>query len=400
MGAQAYREQYGLRTRSTCCPRTSTARATTSTSTNAHVIADLIRKMVATRRTRSSSGATARRRREFLYVEDCVDGLVLAAERYDGAEPVNLGTGDEISIRGLAELDRRASPASKARSSGTRRMPNGQPRRTLDTSRAARALRLRGRDAAPGRARAHGRLVPARRPAHAGSNALGCSAAVAAARGRTSAPVAVGSRCGALVADAEESLSEPLVLERVRGRAARARRRLRARRPRSAASRSPPGRLPFGSPPPGSWSRSRSGTTTTRRRTRCCRSWSDSPPTRSLPSARPCSGALRSSPSRGWRRGRRRRCVRHRRTVVPATLAFRSRRSWPLHRVAPHAGPPRLQRSRHSPSSPHSAVASEQRSCRTTPSSQPWTGSASTSGASACSSGCRSPAPSVSRASH
>ena len=42
--------------------------------------------------------------REFLYVDDCVEGLVLAAERYDGAEPVNLGTGEEISIRELAEL--------------------------------------------------------------------------------------------------------------------------------------------------------------------------------------------------------------------------------------------------------------------------------------------------------
>ena len=46
--------------------------------------------------------------REFLYVEDCAEGIVLAAERYDGAEPVNLGTGEEISIRELAELDRRA----------------------------------------------------------------------------------------------------------------------------------------------------------------------------------------------------------------------------------------------------------------------------------------------------
>ena len=42
--------------------------------------------------------------REFLYVDDCAEALVLAAERYDGAEPVNLGAGEEISIRDLAEL--------------------------------------------------------------------------------------------------------------------------------------------------------------------------------------------------------------------------------------------------------------------------------------------------------
>ena len=59
--------------------------------------------------------------REFLYVEDCAEGLVLAAERYDGAEPVNLGTGVETSIRELAETGRRVDRASRARSAGTRR---------------------------------------------------------------------------------------------------------------------------------------------------------------------------------------------------------------------------------------------------------------------------------------
>ena len=52
--------------------------------------------------------------REYLYVDDCAEGLVLAAERYDGAEPVNLGTGVEISIRETRRLDRRARPASRA----------------------------------------------------------------------------------------------------------------------------------------------------------------------------------------------------------------------------------------------------------------------------------------------
>ena len=73
--------------------------------------------------------------REFLYVDDCVDGLVLAAERYDGAEPVNLGTGEEIAIRDLAELVRAETGfAGEIRWDTSK--PNGQPRRKLDTTRA------------------------------------------------------------------------------------------------------------------------------------------------------------------------------------------------------------------------------------------------------------------------
>ena len=80
--------------------------------------------------------------REFLYVEDAADGIVLAAERYDGAEPVNLGRGEEIAIRDLADM--------VARKTGFRGQilwdaskPNGQPRRRLDVSRAARELGFR-----------------------------------------------------------------------------------------------------------------------------------------------------------------------------------------------------------------------------------------------------------------
>ena len=96
--------------------------------------------------------------REFLYVDDCVDGLALAAERYDGREPVNLGTGDEISIRDLAELVADVT-GFEGGSSGTldaERAAAPRPRREPR----ARALRLAGDDAAPRRARAHRRLVP------------------------------------------------------------------------------------------------------------------------------------------------------------------------------------------------------------------------------------------------
>jgi GDP-L-fucose synthase len=84
--------------------------------------------------------------REYLYVDDCVDGLVAAAERYDGPEPVNLGTGVETSIRETAEL-----VAEAVGFEGTivwdTSMPNGQPRRSLDAS---RARELFGWEAATG----------------------------------------------------------------------------------------------------------------------------------------------------------------------------------------------------------------------------------------------------------
>ena len=73
--------------------------------------------------------------REFLYVEDAADGLILAGERYDGAEPVNLGTGREISIRDLATLIAELTGFGGEINWDTS-MPNGQPRRHLDVTRA------------------------------------------------------------------------------------------------------------------------------------------------------------------------------------------------------------------------------------------------------------------------
>jgi GDP-L-fucose synthase len=73
--------------------------------------------------------------REFLYVEDCVEAFVTAAERYDGSEPVNVGAGREISIRELATLVAELTGfAGDVRWDTS--MPNGQPRRSLDASRA------------------------------------------------------------------------------------------------------------------------------------------------------------------------------------------------------------------------------------------------------------------------
>jgi len=82
--------------------------------------------------------------REFLYVEDAVKGILLATERYDKSDPVNLGSGMEISIRDLA-----TTIAAKTDFAGRivwdTSQPNGQPRRCLDVNRAERAFGFRAK---------------------------------------------------------------------------------------------------------------------------------------------------------------------------------------------------------------------------------------------------------------
>jgi GDP-L-fucose synthase len=80
--------------------------------------------------------------REFLYVKDCAEGIILASERYDGAEPVNLGTGFEISIRDLVELIAELT-GFQGKIVWDTSKPNGQPRRCLDTNRAAELFGFR-----------------------------------------------------------------------------------------------------------------------------------------------------------------------------------------------------------------------------------------------------------------
>src|SRR5439155_8659341 len=82
--------------------------------------------------------------REFLYVDDAAEGFLLAAERYDGGEPVNLGTGAEISIRELAETVAELTGFAGEVVWDTS-MPNGQPRRALDASKAERLFGVRAR---------------------------------------------------------------------------------------------------------------------------------------------------------------------------------------------------------------------------------------------------------------
>jgi GDP-L-fucose synthase len=137
VGAQAYREQYGLNT-IYLLPANLYGPRDNFHETNAHVIADLIRKFL--------SGAEevvlwgdGSPTREFLYVEDAADALVLAADRYDGAEPLNLGTGIDTSIRELADTVQELT-GFEGRVVWDESMPNGQPKRRLDTTRAEAVL--------------------------------------------------------------------------------------------------------------------------------------------------------------------------------------------------------------------------------------------------------------------
>ena len=82
--------------------------------------------------------------REFLYVEDAAEGLVLAAERYNGPEPFNLGSGQEIRIKDLAGLIARLT-GFEGKIVWDTSKPNGQPRRALDTSRAEEFFGFRAR---------------------------------------------------------------------------------------------------------------------------------------------------------------------------------------------------------------------------------------------------------------
>ena len=135
---QAYREQYGMNA-IYLIPVNLYGPGDNFDPGSSHVIPALIKKCVDARDSDApfieawGSGAVTR---EFLYVDDAADGIVLAAERYDDGEPVNLGVGHEISVRDLvttiAELTGYHGEVRWNTS-----QPDGQPRRALDTSRAA-----------------------------------------------------------------------------------------------------------------------------------------------------------------------------------------------------------------------------------------------------------------------
>jgi len=85
---------------------------------------------------------TGRASREFLYVEDAAEAIVLASEHYNDHEPVNVGSGAEISIKELVELIAELT-GFKGQVIWDTTKPDGQPRRSLDTTRAEQAFRFR-----------------------------------------------------------------------------------------------------------------------------------------------------------------------------------------------------------------------------------------------------------------
>ena len=105
---------------------------------SSHVIPALIKKCVEAKEKGLDSievWGTGKATREFFYVEDAAEAIALAAERYDGTEPVNLGAGFEISIKDLVELIAKLTGFT-GKIVWDSSKPDGQPRRCLDTTRA------------------------------------------------------------------------------------------------------------------------------------------------------------------------------------------------------------------------------------------------------------------------
>jgi GDP-L-fucose synthase len=136
---QAYREQYGLNG-IYLTPVNLYGPRDNFDLESSHVIPALIRKCLEAKQTGAReivAWGTGNATREFLYVEDAAEAIVLAAEKYGKPDLVNLGSGEEISVRDLLELIRTmVGSTSAVRWDASR--PDGQPRRYLDTSRAAR----------------------------------------------------------------------------------------------------------------------------------------------------------------------------------------------------------------------------------------------------------------------
>ena len=139
--AQAYRQEYGMDS-IYLLPVNLYGPGDNFDPKSSHVIPALIRKVAEAKEAGQSFvelWGTGKPTREFIYVEDAAEGIVLATENYDKAEPVNLGSGEEISIKDLIiRISRLMDFKGEVRWDASR--PDGQPRRQLDTARAKKEL--------------------------------------------------------------------------------------------------------------------------------------------------------------------------------------------------------------------------------------------------------------------
>jgi GDP-L-fucose synthase len=134
--SQAYRQQYGFNS-IVLFPVNLYGPHDNFDLQTSHVIPALIRKCVEARDAGASEivlWGDGTPTREFLYVEDAAEGILLAAEQYDDSRPLNLGTGEEISINSLATMIA-TEVGYMGRIDWDKTKPNGQPRRCLDVSR-------------------------------------------------------------------------------------------------------------------------------------------------------------------------------------------------------------------------------------------------------------------------
>jgi GDP-L-fucose synthase len=139
--AQAYRDQYGFNT-IYLLPVNLYGPRDNFDPASSHVIPALIKKCVDAVNSDSPSievWGSGKATREFLYVDDAAEGIVLATESYNGREPINLGSGREISVEELVHLIARETGFS-GEIIWDRSKPDGQPRRRLDVTRAEELL--------------------------------------------------------------------------------------------------------------------------------------------------------------------------------------------------------------------------------------------------------------------
>lgn len=135
--AQAYRQQYGFNA-IFLLPVNLYGPGDNFDPKSSHVIPALIKKFVEAKRKNLKEvrvWGTGKASREFLYVEDAAEGIILAAERFNSSDPVNLGAGFEITIKDLAYQIKKLS-GYRGKIIWDKSKPDGQPRRMLDTSKA------------------------------------------------------------------------------------------------------------------------------------------------------------------------------------------------------------------------------------------------------------------------